>query len=79
MSIKTVAIHSLGELIDCVTPDKPDPVTGRRRDAGVYRGASDANAPLLTSLKAGRLAVRPAAGREQDFPGTRGIHEVGVV
>src|ERR1044072_2269695 len=50
MSIKSVAIHSLGELIDCVTPDKPDPVTGRRRDAGVYRGAVDANAPLLTSL-----------------------------
>ena len=50
MSIKSVAIHSLGELIDCVTPEKPDPVTGRRRDAGVYRGAYDANAPLLTSL-----------------------------
>ena len=50
MSIKSVAIHSLGELIDCVTPDKPDPITGRRRDAGVYRGASDADAPLLTSL-----------------------------
>jgi hypothetical protein len=43
-------ISSLGEFIDRVTPDAPDPVTGRRRDTGVYRGASDAGAPLLTSL-----------------------------
>src|SRR5438309_4206644 len=43
-------IQSLGELIDRVTPQAPDPVTGRRRDTGVYRGASDADAPLLTSL-----------------------------
>ncbi|HET9425645.1 MAG TPA: FRG domain-containing protein [Gemmatimonadaceae bacterium] len=50
MSIKTVQISSLGELIDRVTPDKPDPVTGRRRDAGVYRGASDVEGKLLTSL-----------------------------
>lgn len=50
MSIKAIPIHSLGELIDRVTPDKPDPVTGRRRDAGVYRGAADAGGALLTSL-----------------------------
>jgi hypothetical protein len=50
MSIKTVQISTLGDLIDRVTPEKPDPVTGRRRDAGVYRGASDSEAPLLTSL-----------------------------
>ena len=50
MSIKTVQIHTLGELVDLVTPEKPDPVTGRRRDAGVYRGTSDARAPVLTSL-----------------------------
>ena len=50
MSIKAIAIHSLGELIDRVTPDKPNPVTGRRRDAGVYRGAADAEGALLTSL-----------------------------
>src|SRR4051812_24037931 len=50
MSIKSIAITSLGELIDRVTPDKPDPITGRRRDAGVYRGAADAGAALLTSL-----------------------------
>lgn len=50
MSIQSVQIHTLGELIDRVTPDKPDPVTGRRRDAGVYRGAGDARAALLTSL-----------------------------
>jgi hypothetical protein len=50
MSIKSVRIDSLGELIDCVTPNKPDPATGRRRDAGVYRGGNDASAALLTSL-----------------------------
>jgi hypothetical protein len=50
MSIKSVSIRTLGELIDGVTPRKPDPVTGRRRDAGVYRGASDASGSLLTSL-----------------------------
>ena len=43
-------ICSLGEFVDRVTPDAPDPVTGRRRDTGVYRGASDAAGPLLTSL-----------------------------
>jgi len=43
-------IHSLGEFIDRVTPEMPDSVTGRRRDTGVYRGSSQANAPLLTSL-----------------------------
>ncbi len=50
MSIKSIPIQTLGELIDRVTPDKPDPVTGRRRDAGVYRGAADVGASLLTSL-----------------------------
>ncbi|HEX7071052.1 MAG TPA: FRG domain-containing protein [Rhodothermales bacterium] len=43
-------IRSLGELIDAVTPREPDPVTGRRRDAGVYHGVSFADRPLLTSL-----------------------------
>jgi hypothetical protein len=50
MSIKSIPIHSLGELIDSVTPDKPDPITGRRRDAGVYRGVPDVESALLTSL-----------------------------
>jgi hypothetical protein len=50
MSIKSISIRSLGDLIDRVTPDKPDPATGRWRDAGVYRGASDVEAALLTSL-----------------------------
>ena len=50
MSIKSVRIRSLGELIDLVTPDKPDPVTRRRRDPCVYRGAADAAGSLLTSL-----------------------------
>jgi hypothetical protein len=50
MSIRTIQISSLGEFIERVTPAAPDPVTGRRRDFGVYRGSKDAEAPLLTSL-----------------------------
>jgi hypothetical protein len=50
MSITEVVVHSLGDLIDKVTPPEPDPRTGRRRDTGVYRGGSDASRPLLTSL-----------------------------
>ncbi|MFL6290260.1 MAG: FRG domain-containing protein [Thermoanaerobaculia bacterium] len=48
--IQEIRITSLGELIDQVTPTEPDPKTGRHRDTGVYRGASDASRPLLTSL-----------------------------
>ena len=50
MDIATIRIRSLGELIDRVTPDEPDPVTGRRRDSGVYRGVGDSRWPMLTSL-----------------------------
>src|SRR5918999_4855263 len=50
MSITEVVVCSLGDLIDKVTPTEPDARTGRRRDTGVYRGASDATRPLLTSL-----------------------------
>src|SRR6266571_1295791 len=50
MSISTITIASLGAFVDRVTPAAPDPVTGRRRDVGVYRGSSDADSPLLTSL-----------------------------
>ena len=48
--MRTIVIHTLGELVDRVTPSEPDPVTGRRRDTGVYRGSSNATNPLLTSL-----------------------------
>jgi hypothetical protein len=50
MSINEVVVSSLGDLIDKVTPTEPDPRSGRRRDTGVYRGASDACRGLLTSL-----------------------------
>jgi hypothetical protein len=50
MAIEEIRITSLGDLIDKVTPTEPDPVTGRHRDSGVYRGAADASRPLLTSL-----------------------------
>ena len=48
--VRTIVIHSLGELVDRVTPAEPDPITGRRRDTGVYRGSWNAENPLLTSL-----------------------------
>lgn len=50
MSVREIAIATLGELLDHVTPDRPDPAIGRRRDVGVYRGSADAGAALLTSL-----------------------------
>lgn len=50
MSIREIEVRSLGALIDQVTPTEPDPVTGRRRDSGVYRGSGHVAWPLLTSL-----------------------------
>jgi len=50
MPVREIAVHSLGEFVDVVTPREPDRQTGRRRDTGVYRGASAASRPLLTSL-----------------------------
>jgi hypothetical protein len=50
MAIREIIVRSLGELLDLCTPAEPDEVTGRRRDTGVYRGAFDADRPLLTSL-----------------------------
>jgi hypothetical protein len=50
VAIREVVVRSLGHLIDEVTPTEPDARTGRRRDTGIYRGASDACRPLLTSL-----------------------------
>jgi hypothetical protein len=48
--VTEVVVSSLGELIDRVTPEQPDAVTGRRRDSGIYRGSASAQWPLLTSL-----------------------------
>jgi hypothetical protein len=48
--VRTVRITTIGQLLDEVTPDDPDPATGRWRDSGVYRGATAAQWPLLTSL-----------------------------
>jgi hypothetical protein len=50
MPIIEVEVRSLGDLIDKVTPTEPDPITGRRRDSGVYRGSAHTTWPLLTSL-----------------------------
>jgi hypothetical protein len=59
MVIDEVVVRSLGELIDRVTPQEPDPHIGRRRDTGIYRGGAGGGRALLTSLD--RLGgVRPA-------------------
>lgn len=50
MSIAERSIDSLGALLDLVTPEAPDPASGRHRSAGVYRGSGCATWPLLTSL-----------------------------
>ena len=42
MGIRETEVRSLGELIDRVTPEKPDPVTGRRRDSITARPTSRA-------------------------------------
>jgi len=49
-AIRMIPVRSLGELIDRVTPEEPDAMTGRLRDYGVYRGGSNADARLLTGL-----------------------------
>ena len=64
MSITTVTITSLAELIAKVTPPDPDPATGRHRDSGVYRGAANAAWPLLTSLDT-LGGVAPAHGKAE--------------
>ena len=50
MSITEVTVTNLSDLLAKITPSEPDPLTRRRRDTGVYRGAADASWPLLTSL-----------------------------
>jgi hypothetical protein len=50
MSITEVTVTNLSDLLAKITPSEPDPMTGRRRDSGVYRGAANAAWPLLTSL-----------------------------
>lgn len=50
MAITEILVGSVGDLIDQVTPPEPDPVTRRRRDTGVYRGAANAAWSLLTSI-----------------------------
>lgn len=50
MSAELTRVESLGELIEAVTPDRPEAESGRRRTYVVYRGMADRSAPLLTSL-----------------------------
>ncbi len=50
MSRGPIRVESLSELIAAVTPEQPERESGRRRNQAIYRGMSDASAPLLTSL-----------------------------
>jgi len=61
--IPDVAVASLGDLVDQVTPREPDPVSGRRRDTGVYRGMAEASRTLLTSLDRLGGAAQPHGKR----------------
>jgi hypothetical protein len=47
---KQIRISTLGELVDSGTPERPDPVSGRHRNYSVYRGVTDSECALLTSL-----------------------------
>lgn len=48
--MRTIAVKSLGELLDRCTPNEPDAASGRLRDNSVYRGIAQTNGRLLTSL-----------------------------
>lgn len=48
--MKEIVVRSLGDLVDKVTPAEPDPRTGRRRDAHIYRGSARSSRSLVTSL-----------------------------
>ncbi|HEU0052336.1 MAG TPA: FRG domain-containing protein, partial [Longimicrobium sp.] len=48
--ITEIRIETLGELLDRVTPEQFDPRSGRLRVTSVFRGSTDAEYPLLTSL-----------------------------
>ena len=50
MSPKPTKVETLGELIEAVTPGRPEAESGRRRSYVIYRGMTDPEAPLLTSL-----------------------------
>lgn len=50
MAIREIRVETLGQLIDEVTPDEPDPGIGRRRYSGVFHGSGNASWPLLTTL-----------------------------
>ena len=48
--MKTRLVKTLGELLDAATPAEPEPVSGRIRPSCVYRGVSQPDRRLLTSL-----------------------------
>lgn len=48
--VREIVVESVGQLVDAITPDKRDVASGRFRDAGVYRGSSHRDWPLLSSL-----------------------------
>jgi hypothetical protein len=63
MAIREVRIHSLGELVEAVTPREPHPDSGRLREQAVYRGVGYGDSALLTSLD--RLGLPTAQAHEK--------------
>jgi hypothetical protein len=53
--VREVEIRTLGELLELATPDRPDPDSGRLRDAVAFRGCAYPEVGLFTSLD--RLGV----------------------
>ena len=49
-----------GKVGDQVTPEEPDPVTGRRRDTCVYHGAPDADRSATGKHRGRHIATPPA-------------------
>ena len=63
MAIHEQTITSLGELIDAVTPEAPDPESGRRRDRGLSRLLGGGVYALLGRDSLLRRLAEPAGPR----------------
>ncbi len=45
-----IVVKTLGDLLNLVTPEKPEPASGRRRASHIYRGVPNTGGSLLTTL-----------------------------
>jgi hypothetical protein len=65
--MREITVHSLGQLLDEVTPDRPEASSGRRRDFSLYRGTRHPQRPILTSLD--RLGGTDPPHRKRELEG----------